>query len=209
MTEEASNIACWLWQGLTKWEINSEPTTMHEWEGGTKIHAPRRQLKSMLMNNTLIMLEKTIRHHKLNSSEPNKCNNYDTASQQKKDGDMQLFCKWMFINAHVWSYIWFYAFLSAWTSEHCLRGILSNIKEKKHSISPSPLPPSPLNSSHCWRCSLSEHSMSWKEVRGQEKQSGVMTTWCHQPKILSSWWDHWKSWPTCHSLLLIHVDNWI
>lgn len=102
---------------------------------------------------------------------------------KKRDEDVQLFCNWMFINAHVCSYIWFYAFLSGCTSEHCLWGILSNIKEKKHSISALPLPPSPLNPSHCRRCSLSEHSMSWEEVRGQEKLSGVMTTWCHQPKI--------------------------
>lgn len=35
-------------------------------------------------------------------------------------------------------------------SEYCLWGILSNITERKHSLSPLPLfPPGPLNSSHC------------------------------------------------------------
>lgn len=48
---------------------------------GTEIHVQQRRLKTMAMNNTLIMLENTIQHHKLNSTEPNKCNNYDTATQ--------------------------------------------------------------------------------------------------------------------------------
>ena len=45
------------------------------------------------MNNKLIMLLNTIRHHKINSSDPNKCNNYDTATQWKTtEKEMCGFC---------------------------------------------------------------------------------------------------------------------
>lgn len=68
-------------------------------------------------------------------------------------------------------------------SQYCLRCILSNITERKHSVSLfASFAPSPLNLSPCWRCSWREHRMSWEEVRGQEKQSAVMTTWWHFPK---------------------------
>lgn len=43
-------------------------TTASMRENGTKVLVPPRRLKSMLMNNTLITLENTSRHHELNSS---------------------------------------------------------------------------------------------------------------------------------------------
>lgn len=215
--EKASNIVCRVWNGLTKWEImvrmNIVPSTKHEWEDGTKIHVQRRRLKSMLMNNTLIMLENTIQHHKLNSSEPNKCNNYDTATQRKTtETEMCGFCVGArsLIPTRVRIYGSVCSYLHALKeSEHCLWCILSNITERKHSLSPLAFPPSPLNSSRCWRCGLTEHSMSWKEVRGQEKQSGVMATWCHQPKICSCQWGRRKGWSTCHSLLKTELSTQI
>ena len=196
MTEEASNIMCGVWNGLTKWEImvrmNTVPSTKREWEGGAKIHVQRRRLKSMVMNNTLIMLENTIRHHKLNSSEPNKCNNYDTATQWKTtETEMCAFCVAVCSLILTCTYVQVSVSLPACThslthSDCSLWWVLSNVIERKHRLSSSPLfPTGPLNSSRCWRCSLTGHSMSWKEVRGQEKQSGVMATWCHQPKIWS------------------------
>lgn len=149
MTEEASNVVCRVWNGLTKWEImvrmNTVPSTKREWEGDTKIHVQRRRLKSMVMNNTLIKLENTIQHHKLNSSEPNKCNNYDTATQWKTtEMEMCGFCVGArsLIPTCVHIYVAACSCLHALReSEYCLWCILSNITERKHSLSPLPLFP--------------------------------------------------------------------
>lgn len=86
--------------------MNTAASTKHEWKGGTKIHVQRRrQLKSTVMNNALIMLEKYIRH-KLNSSEPNKCNNYDMATQWKTtDGYVRLLCRCALNNSHMRTYM--------------------------------------------------------------------------------------------------------
>lgn len=51
--------------------INTVSSTKYGLEGGTKIQVQQRWLKSMSMNNALIMPENTIGCRKLNSSEPN------------------------------------------------------------------------------------------------------------------------------------------
>lgn len=121
MTEDASNMVSSIWNGLTKWDImarmNTVPSTKQGWESGTEIHVQQRQLKTMVMNNTLIMLKNTIRHYKLNSSKPNKCNNYDTATQWETT-EMELFCfcvECVLINSHMCTYIWVCVFPSVCT----------------------------------------------------------------------------------------------
>lgn len=181
MTEEASNIVCRVWNGLT----TTNQQSMNE--GGTKIHVQQRRSKSMVMNNTLIMLENTIRHHKLNSSEPNKCNNYDTATQWKTT-ETKMCCFCVSVRSLIPTCVHLYGSVCSYLralreSEYCLWCILSNITERKLSSPPCLFSPRPFELKPLLGCSLTEHSMSWKEVRGQEKQSGVMATWCHQPKI--------------------------
>lgn len=126
-------------------KMNTVPSTKHEWKGGTKIHAQQRWLKSMLMNKTLITLENTIRHHKLNSSEPNKCNNYNAATQWKTtETEMCSLCVGVrsLIPTCVRIYVAVCSCLHALKeSEYCPWCILSNITERKHSLSPLPLFP--------------------------------------------------------------------
>lgn len=170
----------------------------------------------MVMNNTLIMLEKTIRHHKLNSSEPNKCNNYDTATQWKTiETEMSGFCVGVssIIPICVRIYRSLCSSLHALReSEYCLWCILSNIIKRKQPLPLASFSPGPFELKP-----LLEMQSDWAQRVLKRGQRAGKTVWCHgnlMPPTKNLQWlvGPQEGWSTCHSLLKTesrHSCNWI